>query len=464
MTIKKKIFISFASQERALAVCLREILNTYEQKFDVFVSDTSITAGEQWSEEIQENIRMADLMLVLCSLASIKRQWVNFECGAIAQRGEEVTTIPVCHSGLIKEDLPDFLPKNNALDLHDKDFLKSLFEKTGHTVTLPADQKKKLDSALKAWFIKNPGEGKSKQLQMVSLSCNDGILQIAPGRVIEERADDLPEDVWQAQIARMHAFLANPDEHPLTSIGVAIGIQNCLFDGHGLSVGVRIKSMTDSYSSGVGIGLGMFNTGYALLRPDNIQSVMSSDTLQDLFVPRPKYLKHFVTQGDEIHRLMNRMVVSKGLRLWPLRLADGREVIATLFINNSRRYPRFEIGVWKYIDLSLVNKPIVPGFGEDLFSDYRDQDDAKMTPWIWSRNGIIRYWSYPEERLIPRNKPVSYPGPQHSVLLTADCMNDTYGNPVCYTPFASDERLREDRKRLIPELFSAPARALLSCF
>lgn len=143
--------------------------------------------------------------------------------------------------------------------------------------------------------------------------------------------------------------------------------------------------------------------------------------------------------------------------------------IATIFINNSKWFPRFEVGIWKYIDIEgLSEDKITQGFGEDLFAEYRgyeNREEIKLNYWIWVKDGEVFFWSFPEERLIPRYKPTTYYEPMDSVIVPRACMIDIYGKRERYTPFASDDLIEQAGvDSVIKDQFSSPARDLLSCF
>ena len=177
--------------------------------------------------------------------------------------------------------------------------------------------------------------------------------------------------------------------------------------------------------------------------------------------------------------LIQRRAVAAGLNLWRINFESGSEGVATIFANNSWIFPRFEIGVWKFIDISLEsnaslqeafekNDGIAEGFGQDMFLDYRGWESVEDSPvnyWIWVKDNEIFYWSYPEERLIPRHRPAIYHSkPKHAVLVKTDYMAKYYNNPIKYTPFTSDENLINYPDAVVSDQFSFPARALLKCF
>src|SRR5436853_4915577 len=98
---QRKVFISHVSSETELAQVLKRHLIRDFPDLDVFVSSDgkSIQAGDNWLDELRKALRNAKVVIVLCSLESIGRPWVNFEAGAgwIQRR---IQVIPVCHSGM----------------------------------------------------------------------------------------------------------------------------------------------------------------------------------------------------------------------------------------------------------------------------------------------------------------------------------------------------------------------------
>jgi len=104
---KPVVFISHITEEAGLAKILQLYLkNAFLGMVDIFVSSDkqSIQVGERWYDRINESLQSAGLAMVLCSQASIRRPWINFEAGALHIR--EIPVIPVCHSNLSLNDLP----------------------------------------------------------------------------------------------------------------------------------------------------------------------------------------------------------------------------------------------------------------------------------------------------------------------------------------------------------------------
>ncbi len=104
---KPQIFVSHISEEGALAAVLkRHLLDDFLGLLDVFVSSDieSINVGQNWLVSLESALHRSSLLLVLCSHASLRRPWVNFEVGAAWIK--QVPIVPICHSGLEPSSLP----------------------------------------------------------------------------------------------------------------------------------------------------------------------------------------------------------------------------------------------------------------------------------------------------------------------------------------------------------------------
>jgi len=124
-----RAFISHISEESAVATCLKEwIESTLLGQCEVFVSSDSATlpGGVKWLTKIDEALKSADVMLVICSAASIVRPWINFETGCAWSRG--IPVIPLCHSDMQKGTLPRPISDFQAIDLVDPKFAQLLLE------------------------------------------------------------------------------------------------------------------------------------------------------------------------------------------------------------------------------------------------------------------------------------------------------------------------------------------------
>lgn len=116
------LFLSHIHEEKTMAILLK---NAIEEEFggfvDVFVSSdgTSIPAGANFLKKIEDGLVNCIGAIYLISPASVKRNWINFELGAVWVRNAisiregkpEIPALPFCHSGLTPSGLP--APLNN---------------------------------------------------------------------------------------------------------------------------------------------------------------------------------------------------------------------------------------------------------------------------------------------------------------------------------------------------------------
>jgi hypothetical protein len=139
------IFVSHISEEAPLALLLkRHIGRDFLGIIDVFASsDTeSIAAGDNWLKSIEQALDRASLLLVLCSPASVRRPWINFEAGAAWMKRSPI--IPVCHSGLQPRDLPMPLAILQAVVASTSEGLQNIYARIARTANTLVP---KIDSA-----------------------------------------------------------------------------------------------------------------------------------------------------------------------------------------------------------------------------------------------------------------------------------------------------------------------------
>lgn len=127
------IFISHISEEENLALALSKLIKeNFASMLDVFVS--TIPLGTVWFEGIERALNECELAIVLASPESVKRPWINFESGAIFSRGK--TVIPLCHSGITKNSLPEPLKHLQAVDASDPNGLQHMIHSIGVVLDL----------------------------------------------------------------------------------------------------------------------------------------------------------------------------------------------------------------------------------------------------------------------------------------------------------------------------------------
>ena len=107
MSNKKIVFISHITEEKELALELKELIeNSFLGLLDVFVSsdENSIQMGQKWLNNITDSLKNCAIEIIVCSPKSIQRPWINFEAGAGWIR--DIPVIPICHSGIEPSKLP----------------------------------------------------------------------------------------------------------------------------------------------------------------------------------------------------------------------------------------------------------------------------------------------------------------------------------------------------------------------
>lgn len=122
------VFISHISEEKSLALVFKKwIESSFLGQITVFVSSDpqSIPAGNKWREEITSALNESKLLIILYSLASKSRPWINFEagCGWI----KEIPIIPICHSNLKLEQIGEPISSFQGIEIDDKDFTQKFF-------------------------------------------------------------------------------------------------------------------------------------------------------------------------------------------------------------------------------------------------------------------------------------------------------------------------------------------------
>jgi parallel beta-helix repeat protein len=124
-----KIFISHINEEQGIATVLKNwIESTFLGQHAVFVSSSpdDIPAGSKWLEKIDNALNDSSIYIVLCSPKSVKRNWINFETGCAWIK--KVPVIPICHSGMLKGELPSPLSFFQGLNIETATFPQDIFK------------------------------------------------------------------------------------------------------------------------------------------------------------------------------------------------------------------------------------------------------------------------------------------------------------------------------------------------
>ena len=143
MTEKNNIFEPYLWRKRIGNIIKKNIKELLLSSVDVFVSsdDQSITLGNKWLETVSNNLEKCILIIVLCSQESIKKPWINFECGAGWSR--KIPIIPICHSNITVANLPIPLNLLQGFDIQKQGKLTELISRIAKEINI--DTSKKVD-------------------------------------------------------------------------------------------------------------------------------------------------------------------------------------------------------------------------------------------------------------------------------------------------------------------------------
>lgn len=499
MHVEKKVFISFVEEEKELADKLEKYIkqtfpDDVNNKFDLIPCEIK----KEWKdEELSKQLKnlpdgadkVIQIVLALCSPFSTAQPSFNFVVGAavihtveeIAEKGKAevrtekktqktVTIIPICHSGQKSKDLPHYLMSRQAMeilyktgeDLFEKKLIYSLFNKL--ELEKPLIKKyPEFNLPILGDLSKdnNHFEITKEEYSILSLQwLNDEELSFGSSFSKNKSIDILDEKSWAEKVTKMQNFLNDKNKSKIHDVEVAIGVQNCLFDGKDVYIGLRIDNIENT--DFLTLAKGEFDTGYKLLEPSLVKKLSLDNLMGELnmFVLKDHSKgKKDSKNTDFLQHIKNRLKVLDNNISFAKLSVSGCKYDAIIFINYSRYLPRFEIGLLNYIDISQfksdLNKQereLVPGFGEDKFPGC----------WIWVKEGKIFYWFFPDKKYIPRY--ISPPDEKtgKSGLISTHYFRKNYGRLEEYTPYASDEDITNIN--MVKNRFSSSARCLLSCF
>jgi hypothetical protein len=133
------IFLSHIHEETILAQTIQKAVEDEFSGFvEVFVSSDgkTIPAGANFLKRIEDGLINCVGAIYLISPISVKRNWINFELGAVWIRnsisvkngGPEIPTIPVCHSGITPGTLPMPLINLSAIQANSSSQLELVFK------------------------------------------------------------------------------------------------------------------------------------------------------------------------------------------------------------------------------------------------------------------------------------------------------------------------------------------------
>lgn len=126
--VTKKVFISHVHVEKEIAIAFKELIeDAFLGMIETFVSSDgeSIRMGRDWLREIDTALTDCVLEIILSSPTSVTRPWINFEAGAGWIR--KIPVVPLCHAGLVRDNLPSPLGSLQSANATDESHLRLIF-------------------------------------------------------------------------------------------------------------------------------------------------------------------------------------------------------------------------------------------------------------------------------------------------------------------------------------------------
>lgn len=240
-------------------------------------------------------------------------------------------------------------------------------------------------------------------------------------------------------INEMHQFLSDPQKNHIRT-GLAIGVQNFLLKDGTLFAGIRKEGKKNKESLVHNfIGEGAFNTGYRIVTDKEFIHDEPIDFFRLIGIQRVK--KNFTKENGVINLAKKKY----NLKEWYIRPMLDQQYFCVIFINNSKIFPRYEIGICKFIDINALNfdrNPYYKDFGADKYAI----ESRKFNYWLWVSRGEIHFLSFHQINGIEGK----------NVLMKNNIENYKY----IYT--CSDEWIGNENT--VSDLLSSPARSIVEVF
>jgi hypothetical protein len=119
-----RVFISFVSEDKSVAEAVQKLIEKeLDLKGEVFMSGdrSQVLAGHDWLEKIRSALESCEALVLMLSMRSVRRPWINYEAGAAWILGRPV--IPVCFGNLSRSALPEPYSGMQAAELPDAHYL-----------------------------------------------------------------------------------------------------------------------------------------------------------------------------------------------------------------------------------------------------------------------------------------------------------------------------------------------------
>ena len=471
---KKKIFISWSGEmSKKVAEALRDWIPTVIQHLEPFMSSIDIEKGGNWFERVNEELNCSSMGIICLTSGNGGSPWINFEAGEIFREARQYSNGSSTPKDKLYTLLFNVSPSKLAGPL--KHFQYTEYEKNDILkllITINKDTETHLsEQILKEVFesrweslrrelqrIKNGvwlGPPKQEYLPFKFVRANNSISAF-PCNGVKSISEKMDLQKWKNKVDEMIRFM-NGEVDEIIDVGLAIGVQNFIYltGDNQLLAGLRTKAVSLNVSTGAVLANGAFNTGYAIIRglsKNNIDPWKSLANLQDLFNTKNIDEKNFITRDSDIYSALS----SKSSKnICDIKFIESEQKTALMFVNASRFFPRFEVGIIKYMNLpELIEDNYIDGFGKDSFED--------ENYWIWIADGKIIMRSYSSGRYIPDIGVDSPLYDKQWLLIKNEYLKQEFGLTEQYLPLASDEELNLDVTLNRP--LSSPARSIAEIF
>jgi hypothetical protein len=194
---KPKVFLSHIHAEEELAKLIQnQLLDTHLLgALDVFVSSDPTTnpGGTSWLNNVEDNLRAAEVLLILASPFSIIKPWINVEAGAgwvrylqaRAAGTEPVSVMPLCHSGLTQGQLPLPWSTFNAVEIRTEGGLHSVLDTCARAAKIRSPRPNLAAIAtevqrLESFYTKFRDVERRLRSVVAQLGCNVSVLKTLP--------------------------------------------------------------------------------------------------------------------------------------------------------------------------------------------------------------------------------------------------------------------------------------------
>ena len=282
-------------------------------------------------------------------------------------------------------------------------------------------------------YDNEPTEEIDSNFLSISLSRIGSKINIKQFKKVDRVTAPMSPDLWSKKVKEMQSFIFNNGQNEINDIGVALGVQNFIaYQGNKLLAGVRTKAIKHSYCTNSVIAKGAFNTGYKLFKTEeDINATIEKEDFQDLFVMHSSssdFAKSFVKPNKKLH---NEIISKTGHNNCILNIND-HQYVCVIYINLSHYYPRYEIGICKYIEVKS-SEEVINTFGKDKYEN--------ENYWIWVCDGKIKFRSFSSGKFIPNIKKKPEIAKMQSLLVSNQYLTKHFGIKGKYVPVTSDELL-----------------------